>query len=66
MRRKFTTVWTAGREAKGLSVEDAANRAKVNKVTVYRALANNGATLQVATLEALCRAVGVRPQDCWV
>lgn len=64
-QRKFTRIWTAAREAADMTIEDVARKAGINKVTVYRALDSNGDTLKVVTLERLCRAVGLQPQECW-
>jgi transcriptional regulator with XRE-family HTH domain len=62
---QFTKVFTEARERIGVSTAEVAKAAGLSTSTLYRAINENGAALQVSSLEAIATAVDVEPVDFW-
>lgn len=64
--RHFTERFMAAQRQAGITLKECAKRAQVSEATIHKALNSNGGQTTVATLEALCDAVGLDPAEVWI
>lgn len=62
---QFTKVFSECRDQLGISTAEVAKAAGLSTSTLYRAINENGAALQVSSLEAIAIAIDVEPTDFW-